>query len=130
MIEVIEGLPDHVLGFEAKGEVTGEDYEQVLVPAVQSRLEESEKLSLLYVLGTEFEGYSAGALWDDTKVGMKTMSAWERLALVTDHETYRHMVKGFGFMMPAEVRVFGTGELDAAKAWVSGARGQATADSS
>ena len=120
MIEPIEGLPDDVLGFEAKGEVTGEDYEQILVPAIEARVGQGGKLSLLYVLGTDFVGFSAAAMWDDTKVGMKHLSSWERIAVVTDHDAYRHMVRGFGFAIPADVRVFGTAELDDAKAWVSG----------
>jgi hypothetical protein len=32
---------------------------------------------------------------------------------------YRTMIKGFGFLMPGEVRVFGVDELDAAKEWVA-----------
>ena len=38
MLERIQGLPDNVLGFEAKGEVTGVDYESVLIPAVEEML--------------------------------------------------------------------------------------------
>jgi hypothetical protein len=51
MITVLTDLPDNVLGFEAKGEVTGDDYEQVLIPAVEKHLETAEKIRLLYVLG-------------------------------------------------------------------------------
>ncbi len=72
-----------------------------------------------YVLGDEFTGYSAGAMWDDAKVGMHHLFSWERIALVTDHDMYGRMTRGFGFLMPAQVKVFGTAELDAARAWVS-----------
>lgn len=120
MIEKIEGLPEDVLGFEAKGDVTGDDYERVLVPAIEERLTEGGKLSLLYVLGDDFGSYSAAAMWDDTKVGMKHLFSWERIAVVTDHDAYRNMIRGFGFTIPADVRVFATAELDAAKAWVAG----------
>jgi SpoIIAA-like len=118
MIEVIEGLPEGVLGFEAKGEVSGDDYEQVLIPAVERALEGQKKIRMLYVLGSEFDGYSAAAMWDDTKVGMEHLFSWERIAVVTDHDSYRHLIKGFGFLIPAKVRVFGIGELEDAKAWI------------
>ncbi|MEZ5076567.1 MAG: STAS/SEC14 domain-containing protein [Solirubrobacterales bacterium] len=121
MIELIEGLPDGVVGFEAKGEVTGGDYEEVLIPAVKRELQSGEKVRLLYVLGEGFDGYSAAAMWDDTKVGMSHLFSWERIAVVTDHGAYRHLVKGFGFMIPAQVRVFGLDELEQAKAWVAAA---------
>ena len=71
MIEMLSDLPDNVLGVEAKGEVTGGDYEQVLVPEIEERLARHDKIRLVYVLGEEFDGYSAGAMWDDTKVGME-----------------------------------------------------------
>ena len=119
MIEAIPGLPENTLGFEAKGEVTSEDYEQVLVPAIAKRLETEDKLRLLYVLGTGFDGYTAGALWDDAKVGMHHPFKFERIAMVTDHDLYGRMTKGFGFLIPAKVRVFGTDELEDAKAWLS-----------
>lgn len=47
MIERIEGLPEDVLGFEAKGDVSGDDYERVLVPAIEERLERGGQLSPL-----------------------------------------------------------------------------------
>ena len=119
MIELITDLPDDVLGIEARGEVTGEDYEQVLIPAVERQLERQAKIRLLYVLGSEFGGYSAAALWDDAKIGMEHPFSWERIAVVTDNDDYRRLVKGFGFMVPGKVRVFDLVELDAARAWIS-----------
>lgn len=120
MIELIEGLPDGVVGFEAKGHVTGEDYEQVLVPEIERALEGGKKLSVLYVLGDEFEGYTGAAMWDDTKVGMHHPFSWKRIALVTDHDGYRHMLKGFGFLTSATVKTFAGSELEQAKSWVAG----------
>jgi hypothetical protein len=119
MIDLIGGLPDSVLGLEAKGEVTGEDYERVLIPALESKLGRHKKIRLLYVLGSEFDGYSAGAIWEDTRVGMSHPLSWERIAVVTDDDSYRRLVRGFGFMVPGEVRVFAGSELDAARAWVT-----------
>ena len=121
MIELISDLPDDVLGIEARGEVTGEDYEQVLIPAVERHLERRSKIRLLYVLGSEFGGYSAAAIWDDAKIGMEHPFSWERIAVVTDDDGYRRLVRGFGFMVPGKVKVFDVAELDAARAWISDA---------
>jgi SpoIIAA-like len=120
MIEMIDVPGDGTLGFVAKGEVTGSDYETVLVPAIERALAERDKISLLYVLGDDFSGYELAAMWDDTKVGMGHLFSWERIALVTDHDGYRRMAQGFGFLIPAEVRVFPTSEVDEAKSWVGG----------
>ncbi|MCB0874851.1 MAG: STAS/SEC14 domain-containing protein [Solirubrobacterales bacterium] len=120
MVELIDGMANGAVGFEAKGEVTAADYEKVIVPAVEAALAEHDKVNLLYVLGSRFEGYELAAMWDDTKVGMGHLFAWERIGLVTDHDAYRRMVQGFGFLIPAHVRVFPTTALEEAKAWVEG----------
>jgi hypothetical protein len=119
MIRVLEGLPANVVGVEASGTVTDEDYEDVLVPAVHARLEANEKVRFLYVLGEDFDGWSLGALWEDAKLGGRELKAWEKVAVVTDKEWLTHMVKAFGWMIPGDVRVFELSALDDAKAWVA-----------
>jgi len=84
MLEIIEGLPDNAVGFTAKGNVTAEDYETVLIPAVEEKLKKHEKVRLLYHLGEEFERFEAGAMWDDAKVGLGHITDWEKIAIVTD----------------------------------------------
>jgi SpoIIAA-like len=121
MIELIPNLPDNVLGLDAKGEVRGEDYEQVVIPAVHRLRESTGKIRLLYVLGPEFEGFTAAAMWDDAKVGLEHPFSWERIAVVTDHDAYRRLFRGVGFLIPAKVRVFDLAELDNAKAWIGAA---------
>jgi hypothetical protein len=120
MIEVIEGVPEGVVGLEAVGEVTSDDYESVAMPAITKARDVSDKVRLLYVLGDRFTGYTAGAMWDDTKLGLAHPFSWERVAVVTDVEHLRATVRGFGWLIPGEVKLFSTSELEDAKAWVSG----------
>ena len=95
MIELIRELPENVLAAKAVGKVTAEDYETVLIPEVETRLKDHNKLSLLYVLGDEFAGFEAGAMWEDTKVGLMHLTAWERIAVVSDSQWVRGAVKAF-----------------------------------
>ena len=119
MIELMSDLPDNVLGMTAHGKVTGEDYENVVIPALEARLAKHEKLRLVYHCGDEFEGYDAAAMWDDAKVGLKHLTAWDKIAVVSDVDWIRTMSKTFGFVMPGQVKVFANAELDAARAWAS-----------
>lgn len=119
MIEMIEGLGEGVIGARAVGKVTADDYESTLIPAVEAALSTHDKIRMLYVLGSEFDGYDAEAALDDTRMGMHHWSDFERIAVVTDHGVYRTAIKGFGFLMPGEVKVFGVDELDAAEDWIS-----------
>jgi hypothetical protein len=120
MIERLTGLPDNVIGFSAHGKVTAADYEQHLVPAVEAALAAHDKVRLLYQLGEDFDGFEVGALWEDAKVGLMHLAAWERIALVTDVEWLGTATKAMGFMMPGEVRVFPNAELEAARDWLRG----------
>ena len=118
MIERITDLPDQVLGLKASGEVTADDYKQVLVPALEEKLGQHRKVRLLYVIGDGFTGYTGGAAWEDAKVGMKHLTAFERVAIVTDVDWIGNMVKAFGFVMPGEVRVFDD-DIGEARRWIS-----------
>ena len=120
MLERISDVPDSVLGFRASGEVTGEDYRDVLVPVVlEAALRGRDKLRLLYLLGDGVTGFSGGAAWQDTKVGMEHVTRWEKIAVVTDNEWLRHSVSIFGYLIPGEIKAFpAAGEADA-RAWIA-----------
>jgi hypothetical protein len=118
MLEKIPDLPNTVLGFKASGELTSDDYRNVLVPAVQAALRDYEKLRLLYVLGDEVTGFSAGAAWQDTKIGMAHITKWEKIAVVTDKEWLRHSVNIFGYLIPGEIKAYTTAEEGDGRAWV------------
>jgi len=117
MLELIPDVPDGVIGIEAVGKVTADDYRQVLDPAI-GRARETLKVRLLYLLGERYEGYTAAAMWEDTKLGFHDLSSWERIAVVTDHNAISDAVKIFGWMIPANVRTYSVAQLADAKSWV------------
>jgi hypothetical protein len=118
MIERLEGFPDHVVAVAGKGQVTKKDYDEVLVPAVESAFKKQQKIRFYYELGPEFSGIDAGAAWQDFKEGVRHFFQWERMALVTDVDWIRRTINGFGVFMPGELRVFPYAERAAARAWV------------
>jgi hypothetical protein len=58
-------------------------------------------------------------MWDDAKLGMKHLTGWEKMALVSDVEWIRRAVKIFGLAIPGHIRVFHNSELAEAKRWVA-----------
>ena len=102
MIELMSDLPGGVLGFTAIGKVTGADYERVLVPAVEAALKEHDKLALVYHCGDDFSGFDAGAMWDDAKVGLRHITSWRRIAVVTDIGWLRTAVRAFAAVLRDE----------------------------
>lgn len=119
MIERMADLPDSVLGFAAKGKVTAADYEAVLIPAVEARFAQQDKVRLLYHLGADFDGFEPGAMWDDAKLGFRHLTGWERVAVVSDIEWIRIALRVFGVVIPGKLRVFHNTELDEAKRWIA-----------
>ena len=118
MIRELSGLPTGVIGFEATGKLSAEDYRDVVLPALE-RAAAGGDVRFVVVIA-EFHGMSGGALWQDLKVGVEHLRAWKRIALVTDIEWMSHMTSMFGWMTPGEVRHFPLARRDEAIAWAAG----------
>lgn len=115
---VIDGLPSDVVGIDARGLISSSDYGETLEPLVEAKLKLYDKLKMLIGAGPYFDGYSAGAVWDDARFGFSHLTTFSKLALMTDLEWLRHAAKLFGGLMPADVMVFSMKEIDDAKEWI------------
>ena len=118
MIKELGDLPPGVVGFEAAGTLSAEDYRDVVLPVLQ-RAYASDAFRFVIVI-PEFHGITGGALWQDLKVGVEHLHAWKRIALVTDIDWVRHVTTLFGWVTPGEVEVFPLAQRDEAIAWVAG----------
>jgi len=121
MIERIEDMVPGTIGLRASGELSVDDYREVLEPALREGVESGE-LRLMFLL-TDFDGLGSGAWVEDAKTGLgawvRDHSAWKRFALVTDVEWVAKAMRMFAWMAPGEVKVFGLDQEDAARAWVA-----------
>jgi len=121
MVERIEEMPAGTIGFKVVEKMTGDDYRELIEPALSAAAEAGE-VRLLFEIDSGF-GMDAGAVMEDAKTGLKLgighMKAWKRTAVVTDIDWIRKGIKAFGFMTPGEVKVFEPDELGAAKVWVA-----------
>ena len=113
MIELMDGLPRHVVGISVKGRVTREECRRVLTPAIASSLRWRDKIRLYYELGSRFPGSG----WDD--LDFEHASCCERIAIVTDIAWVRLTVKAIRFLIPGEIHVFDTSEAAAARTWIT-----------
>lgn len=119
MIELIEGLPDAVVGFEAVGQVEAADYVSIAMPAVKHALERHPKIRLIHVLDDRFTGYTAGGAWQDAMLGLAHPRSFDRIAVVTDSESIRRMVTLAGWSIPGELKLFPNRERKEAEAWAT-----------
>lgn len=118
MITLLEDLPQGTIGLSFSGEVTGDDYDRVLVPAIDAALDQQDRIKALLVFGPEFQGYTLAAAWDDTSLGLRHWDGFERLAVATDVPWLRQSFRAIGLVLPYPVRLFNGDELDQARRWL------------
>ncbi|MGY2491703.1 STAS/SEC14 domain-containing protein [Cupriavidus sp. CP313] len=118
MIEILEGFPGNVVAVRASGEVTRDDYERVLIPAVATTMERHDKVRVYYELGPGFTRMAAGAAWDDLKLGIAHYWHWEAIAVLTDHDWIRRAVDVFRFVVPGHIRTFRVDQASEARDWI------------
>jgi hypothetical protein len=123
MIRLMSELPPDVLGFEAHGKVTAQDYQTVMMPEINRVVASGERLRVVYHLGPEFEGFTVGAMVDDAIAGLGHVRAWKRAAVVSDLDWVHKSFGFFSAIMPLEIRLFPNSELSSAVDWAAGKEG-------
>jgi hypothetical protein len=119
MIRTLEGMPSGVLGIEASGKLSLDDYTRVLEPAIQEATRGGGKLRVMLDFTGKFSGMELRAVWEDLKTGLRNWRSWERIALVTDHRWMSAGLRAFAWAVPGEARAFSATERDAAIAWAA-----------
>ena len=115
-VELKEELPGNILTVRITGKLSKEDYE-LLVPEVERLIEEHGKIRVLLIL-VDFHGWSAGALWEDTKFNIHHFNDLERLAIVGDKKWEKGMAVFCKPFTTAKIRYFDISEEEAAARWI------------
>lgn len=120
MIEVIKDVPANVAGFRASGEVTADDYKNVMEPHVKQLVEKTGELNFLYVVDTDVANFTAGAWLRDILLGIKQLAKWRRGAIITHQQGAIKFTDAFSIIAPGEFKGFHPEEYNEAVGWVSG----------
>jgi len=118
MLERITTLPAGIDGVKAVGKVTQQDYQQVLSPIIEEARRTSRRVRLLYQFGPEFQGFTAGGVWEDASLGLRSLRLIDGFAIVTDVDWIRDSARLLMFFMPGPVRLFGNAQYADAVAWL------------
>ncbi|MDF2432767.1 MAG: hypothetical protein JWP44_2398 [Mucilaginibacter sp.] len=119
MLRFIKDLPEHVVGIHAVGEVNKDDYEKVLVPKLDELVKRQGEINYLLILETEVQNFTAGAWWDDLKIGLKHFTKWNKIAVVTDQKGVEWFSDLFRFFIPGKSKGFPLAKLNEAIDWIS-----------
>ena len=112
--------PDHdLVNIRVSGTLSRDDYKH-FVPEIDSLIFEAGELNIL-VMMEHFNGWNAGALWEDVKFDIKHFSDIRRLAMVGDKRWQRWMATVCKLFTTAQIRYFDRAQEAQARAWVQSA---------
>ncbi|WP_129714954.1 STAS/SEC14 domain-containing protein [Pedobacter sp. SYP-B3415] len=119
MLTQIDNLPPHVFGVRATGEVTEADLKEVLLPGLDALVQSQNEIYYLLVLDTDVQNFTFGAWIQDMVAGLRHLTKWEKMAIVTPQESVETFTNYFSYVSPGEARGFKKNELEQAIVWVS-----------
>lgn len=117
MITLIPDVPENVAAFKATGEITKEDFDNLVIPHVSAKVNAFDELNYLLLVDTDLDKFTAGAWMKDAFLGLKNLTKWNRAAIVTDKKGVQTFTDAFSVVMPGEFRGFDKDDLAGAISW-------------
>lgn len=103
--------------FSFTGKLVKEDYESI-VPVMEKLVKQHGKIRVVVVMH-DFHGWTAGALWEDTKFAARHFNDIERLAVVGETKWQHGMAVFCKPFTAAAVRYFDHAAVSEARAWLA-----------
>lgn len=113
-------MPQNLVAFKATGEVTKDDYKNVVFPSIKELLKHTDKLNYLMIIDTPLKNFTAGAWWDDMLLGLKEITKWHRVAILTHSHAINNFTDAFSVIVPGEFKGFMLEQYNEAVKWASG----------
>jgi hypothetical protein len=118
MIEVMPESQGNVAGVKVSGKITAKEYEDVVITRLDAIIKEHGKARFLWLLDENFQGADAGAIWDDTKFGLKHRNDFEKLALVGGPAWMEWLTKLAAKIISGQTKTFSREQLQEAWDWL------------
>jgi hypothetical protein len=119
MLHRMSDMPTGTIGFEARGEVEDDDWEDVVEPVLRTEIADGRKLRLLYLLGRESREVEGDAMSADAGFRARHAGSFERVAVVSDEDWMRPALGALSFLLPGKAKGFRVREIRDAKDWLT-----------
>lgn len=119
MIKKVDHSYDNIVAFEFLGEVNKEDFDQIVIPAIEAMIDDIDKINLVYLLNTDLSEFTMGAWWKDAMLGIQNITKWHKSAIVTDSNAIQNFTEIFSHVMPGEFKGFDKVDLEEALRWAA-----------
>ena len=115
-IKVDQTSTGTIITLKFREKLDKEDYE-TFVPMIESQMQNGSPVRLLAELH-DFKGWTAGALWEDTKFAVKHFNDIDRLAVVGESKWQEGVTLFVKPFTSADVRYFKMEEIEQARQWI------------
>ena len=115
-IQVEKSRAGSIVTLRFREKLDKNDYE-MFVPMIESQIENHGPIRILVEL-IDFKGWTAGALWEDTKFAASHFNDIERLAVVGDKQWEKGVTVFIKPFTGAATRYFEKQDIDQARAWI------------
>ena len=119
MLRRIADMPAGTVGFEARGEVEDDDWEEVVEPVLREELARGDKLRVLYLLGPTTGEVEGDAIEAGAGFRARHATSFDRVAVVSDEDWLGPALKALSLLLPGKAKAFRVADLAHAKAWLS-----------
>lgn len=115
---VERGETEEEIYIEACSKITASDYQDSLRPILNELKNAGKRVRLLMHFGTDFKGYTAGAVWEDAKMGFQFIRTIDRCAIVSQVKWLKNIAYYFGKLTPCSVTTYNNSQIADAKTWL------------
>jgi stage II sporulation SpoAA-like protein len=119
MLKQMYDMPVGTIGFEARGDVDDDDFEDVVAPVLRREIASGRKVRLLYLLGPQLEDFDGDVVKEEMKFAARHTTAYERVAIVSDESWLGPALRMLSILVPGQLRGFPVAQLQSAKNWVA-----------
>jgi len=118
MLELMSESNGAVLAFRARGVLTKDDYQEVLVPRLEAALEAADRVRVLVLMDETFRGWNARAAWSNTCLDLRHRRDFDKVAIVGAPTWEEWCVRVANVLVAGELKTFKREQLSAAWAWL------------
>jgi hypothetical protein len=118
MIQIMPESGGKIIGVKPSGKLTDQDYQEVLIPTLETLIKQHGKIRLLCSLAEDFAGMEVGAMWDDAKFFLPHKDDFEKMAIVGGPQWVTLAMKIFAPLMQGDTKVFAGEQLPEAWEWI------------
>jgi hypothetical protein len=119
MLQRMTNMPAGTIGFEAIGDVEDDDWERTAEPVLRREIADGRHVRLLYLLSPGARAVEGDATRADAGFRARHATSFDCVAVVSDEDWMRPLIRALSFMLPGKARGFHVRELAAAKTWLA-----------